>query len=96
MAPITNGRVLFNSVPKDDGHPLNGGFLVKTLVLSIDPYLRGRMTSPEKKSYMPAFTLGEPITGFGVGLVVRSDNLDVAPGKYIYGMAFRAAEKPGR
>jgi hypothetical protein len=23
--------------------PLNGGFLLKTLVLSIDPYLRGRM-----------------------------------------------------
>ncbi|KAJ6535233.1 alcohol dehydrogenase [Mycena vulgaris] len=110
MAPITNGRVLFNSVPKDfpipgettvydtaqtidiDSHPLNGGFLVKTLVLSIDPYLRGRMTSPEKKSYMPAFTLGEPITGFGVGLVVRSDNLDVAPGKYIYGMAFHHQE----
>ncbi|KAJ6514161.1 alcohol dehydrogenase [Mycena vulgaris] len=110
MAPITNGRVLFNSVPKDfpvpgettvydtaqtidiESHPLNGGFLVKTLVLSIDPYLRGRMTSPEKKSYMPAFTLGEPITGFGVGLVVRSDNLDVAPGKYIYGMAFHHQE----
>lgn len=30
---------------------LNGGFLVKTLVLSIDPYLRGRMRAPESKSY---------------------------------------------
>lgn len=26
-----------------DNVPLNGGFLIKTLVLSIDPYLRGRM-----------------------------------------------------
>jgi NADPH-dependent curcumin reductase CurA len=24
--------------------PLNGGFLLKTLVLSIDPYMRGRMS----------------------------------------------------
>lgn len=31
--------------------PLNGGFLTKTLVLSIDPYLRGKMRNPEKKSY---------------------------------------------
>lgn len=31
--------------------PLNGGFLVKTLVLSIDPYMRGKMRGPEKKSY---------------------------------------------
>ena len=26
-----------------DNIPLHGGFLLKTLVLSIDPYLRGRM-----------------------------------------------------
>ena len=30
---------------------LNGGILIKTLELSIDPYMRGRMRSPEKKSY---------------------------------------------
>lgn len=28
-----------------DTVPLNGGFLIKTLVLSIDPYMRGRMRS---------------------------------------------------
>jgi NADPH-dependent curcumin reductase CurA len=31
--------------------PLDGGILVKTLVLSIDPYMRGRMRAPEKESY---------------------------------------------
>ena len=31
--------------------PLNGGFLVKLLVLSIDPYLRGKMRDASKKSY---------------------------------------------
>ena len=30
---------------------LNGGILIKTLELSIDPYMRGRMRAPEAKSY---------------------------------------------
>lgn len=30
---------------------LNGGFLVKTLYLSIDPYMRGRMRDPSIESY---------------------------------------------
>ncbi|KAJ6506916.1 alcohol dehydrogenase [Mycena sanguinolenta] len=64
---------------------LNGGFLVKTLVISVDPYLRGRMRSPEKKSYSPPFTLGEPLVGYGVGIVLRSENSEVAVGKYVYG-----------
>lgn len=34
-----------------DTLPLNGGFLVKTLALSIDPYMRGRMRDPNVKSY---------------------------------------------
>ena len=32
--------------------PLDGGFLVKVLVLSIDPYMRGRMRDPSIKSYV--------------------------------------------
>ncbi|KAJ7838826.1 hypothetical protein B0H13DRAFT_2255944 [Mycena leptocephala] len=68
-----------------DGVPLNGGFLIKTLVLSVDPYMRGRMRAPEKKSYSAPFTLGAPLEGYGVGVVLRSDNPDVAVGKYVYG-----------
>jgi hypothetical protein len=34
-----------------DTIPLDGGILIKTLVLSIDPYMRGRMRAPEAKSY---------------------------------------------
>ncbi|KAK6983964.1 NADP-dependent oxidoreductase RED1 [Favolaschia claudopus] len=103
MAPVTNARVLFGSVPKDfpipgettvydtsqtidlDNAPLNGGFLVKTLVLSLDPYMRGKMRSPEKKSYSPAFIPGEPLYGHGVGVVLRSENPVVPVGKYVYG-----------
>ena len=95
MAPVTNGRVLFNSVPTGacsssdysvyadillqgfpepgkttvydttqtidlENVPLEGGFLVKTLEISLDPYLRGRMRAPEVKSYSPPFQLGQP------------------------------------
>ncbi|KAJ6578181.1 alcohol dehydrogenase [Mycena capillaripes] len=66
--------------------PLNGGFLMKTLVLSVDPYFRGRMRHPEQKSYSPPFTLGDPLIGFGVAIVLRSDNSDVVVGKYVYGV----------
>ena len=34
-----------------DTVPLNGGFLVKVLVLSIDPYMRSKMRDPSVKSY---------------------------------------------
>jgi hypothetical protein len=34
-----------------DTVPLNGGFLTQTLVLSIDPYMRGRMRAADIKSY---------------------------------------------
>ncbi|KAJ7648358.1 hypothetical protein DFH06DRAFT_1476369 [Mycena polygramma] len=103
MAPVTNARVIFASIPKDfpvpgetivydtsqkidlEAVPLNGGFLIKTLVLAVDPYMRGRMRDPEEKSYAPPFTLGEAIDGYGIGVVLRSESPDVAVGKYIYG-----------
>jgi len=64
---------------------LDGGVVVKILVLSIDPYLRGRMRAPSIKSYSPPFTLGEPIVNFGVGLVLRSESSSIKPGDHLYG-----------
>ena len=43
-----------------DSVKLDGGFLLKTLCLSIDPYMRGRMRDPKIKSYTPPFELGQP------------------------------------
>ncbi|KAJ6521131.1 hypothetical protein B0H19DRAFT_951868 [Mycena capillaripes] len=66
--------------------PLNGGFLIKTLVLSVDPYMRGRMRNPEIASYSVSIPMGShPLDGFGVGVVLRSENVNVQVGKYIYG-----------
>ncbi|KAF7800084.1 hypothetical protein EIP86_011327 [Pleurotus ostreatoroseus] len=104
MAPVKNGRLIFNEIPTgypepgkatvyDDLQtidleraPLNGGLLVKTLVLSIDPYLRGRMRDPKISSYQPAFTLGQPIANFGVGVVLRSESTAVKAGDHVYGI----------
>jgi NADPH-dependent curcumin reductase CurA len=32
--------------------PLNGGILIKLLILSVDPYMRGRLRAPEIESYL--------------------------------------------
>ncbi|KAI0918241.1 hypothetical protein AcV7_007041 [Taiwanofungus camphoratus] len=65
--------------------PLHGGFLVKTLVLSIDPYLRGRMRDASIKSYSEPFLIGEPMSNHGVGVVLRSEHPDITPGAHIAG-----------
>ena len=44
-----------------DSVPLDGGVLFKTLYLSIDPFLRGRMRSPEVKSYAVGHAPGDSI-----------------------------------
>ncbi|KAJ7116216.1 hypothetical protein C8R43DRAFT_960888 [Mycena crocata] len=85
--PIPGETTVYDTSQKIDPEtvPLNGGFLIKTLVLSIDPYLRGRMRSAEIKSYAPAYTLGEALDGYGIGVVLRSDTSEVKPGQHIYG-----------
>lgn len=44
------------------------------------------MRAPTIKSYSPPYTLGEPIPSYGVGVVLRSEFLDVKPGDHVYGM----------
>ncbi|KAI0342029.1 NAD(P)-binding protein [Trametopsis cervina] len=65
-----------------DTVPLNGGFLIKVLVLSIDPYLRNKLrtTSPSP------FVIGKPLANYGVGVVLRSESSDVKPGDHVYGV----------
>ncbi|TEB19690.1 GroES-like protein [Coprinellus micaceus] len=63
----------------------DGGFLVKTLWVSVDPYMRGRMRHPGKESYVPPFAIGQPLTSHGVGVVVRSKNAELKEGVHVYG-----------
>ncbi|KAF9547766.1 alcohol dehydrogenase [Agrocybe pediades] len=104
MPEVTNGRVLFKSIPEGypvpgenivydtsekidlDNVPLNGGILLKTLEVSVDPYMRGRMRDASIESYVDAFELNGSITGFGVAVVVRSESSEVKEGDYVSGM----------
>ncbi|KAF8444566.1 alcohol dehydrogenase [Boletus edulis BED1] len=86
--PVPGRTVVYDTSQAIDleSVPLHGGILLKTLVLSIDPYLRSRMRDMNIKSYMPAFQLGEPLQNFGVGVVVRSENPAFKAGEYVYGV----------
>ncbi|GAA1262432.1 NADP-dependent oxidoreductase [Saccharothrix xinjiangensis] len=50
--------------------PGDGQLLVRNLVMSVDPYMRGRMNAGE--SYVPPFALGAALDGGAVGEVVVS------------------------
>ncbi|THH07343.1 hypothetical protein EW146_g9348 [Bondarzewia mesenterica] len=83
------GKTIVHDVSKTidlENQPLNGGFLVKTLVLSIDPYLRGKMRDPKIPGYVPAFIIGEPLYNFGVGVVLRSEHAGLKKGDHVYGI----------
>ncbi|KAJ7856733.1 hypothetical protein B0H14DRAFT_3642017 [Mycena olivaceomarginata] len=102
--PIPGETTLYDTSQTIDleTEPLNGGFLVKTLVLSLDPFLRMRMRDPSVKSYLPPFKIGHRkpnvypptiraislhrLDGYGVGIVLRSETAGVQVGKYVYGL----------
>jgi NADPH-dependent curcumin reductase CurA len=74
-----------------------GEVLVRTIYLSLDPYMRGRMN--EGPSYAKPVALGEVMTGGTVGEVVRSNLEGFAPGDFVVGRGgwqdyavFRAGE----
>ncbi|GAW02123.1 NAD P-binding protein [Lentinula edodes] len=69
-----------------ENESLKGSILVKTLVLSVDPYLRGKMRALERESYTPPFSIDEPLYNYGVGKVVRSENPAFKAGDHVYGM----------
>lgn len=61
----------------------DGEVLVKTLYLSVDPYMRGRMS--DQKSYVPPFKLNEVLTGGVVGKVIESKDSSFQVGDHIVG-----------
>ncbi len=61
--------------------PDDGGVLVKTLALSLDPAMRGWMN--EGKSYIPPVGLGEVMRAGGVGVVIASKHPKFAVGDHV-------------
>ena len=58
--------------------PGPGELLVRTLWLSLDPYMRLRIGTDER--YYPAIPIGETVVGGAVSRVVESRHPDFAPG----------------
>jgi NADPH-dependent curcumin reductase CurA len=63
--------------------PVPGEMLIRALYLSVDPYMRGRMSSA--KSYAPSVELGGVMVGGVVGQVVESRHPQFAPGEIVQG-----------
>jgi NADPH-dependent curcumin reductase CurA len=63
--------------------PGPGQFLVQSLYLSVDPYMRGRMNAA--KSYAPPVELGGVMVGGVVGQVVESHHPRFAAGEIVEG-----------
>jgi len=62
----------------------DGEVLVRSLYLSVDPYLRGRMR--EGKSYVAPFQLGDVISNSVIGEVIESRSETYQPGDLVMGM----------
>ncbi|PAU78346.1 NADP-dependent oxidoreductase [Halomonas salipaludis] len=58
--------------------PASGQLLVRNEWLSVDPYMRGRMN--DRKTYIPAFELNQPLDGAAIGVVVESGDANFSPG----------------
>ncbi|MGZ5492035.1 MAG: NADP-dependent oxidoreductase [Thermoanaerobaculia bacterium] len=89
-----NTQVLFSTRP--EGVPAESNFEIvktpipsagdgqvvrQTIYLSLDPYMRGRMS--QQKSYAEGAKLGEPMVGQTVSRVIESKNPKFRPGDYV-------------
>lgn len=90
----TNSQILLKSYPEGEPTAANfelvetaapkpgeGEMLVKTIYMSLDPYMRGRMS--QAKSYSASAQLGDPMMGGGVGVVEQSNNPKFNVGDYV-------------
>jgi len=63
--------------------PPEGAVLRRTIYLSLDPYMRGRMS--DEPSYATPVALGQPMVGHTVSQVVQSQNPQFNPGDFVAG-----------
>lgn len=64
--------------------PGPGEVLVRNTVMSVEPYMRGRMN--DTKSYVPPFALGACMQGGAVGFVVASNDPALPEGTWVQSM----------
>lgn len=96
MAGSVNRQVLLKSRPEGQPSAANfelieapipepgeGEVLMRILYLSLDPYMRGRMSAAQ--SYAPPAAVGQPMVGATVGEVVTSRHAKYAAGDIVLG-----------
>ncbi|KAL5781031.1 hypothetical protein ACOSP7_006060 [Xanthoceras sorbifolium] len=59
--------------------------LLKNIYLSCDPYMRGRMSLPDRPSFLAPFQPGSPLNGYGVAKVVDSTHPNYEKGDLVWG-----------
>lgn len=75
---------LFDLAESTLADPGDGEFLVRNIWMSVDPYMRGRMT--DRRSYIAPFEPGKPLEGGAIGQVVASKNPKYPVGTYVNSM----------
>ena len=96
MAATVNRQILLKSRPEGTPtlgnfelvqaplpQPADGEVLMRTRYLSLDPYMRGRMSAA--KSYAKPVGVGEPMVGGTVGEIVASHHAKFAVGDVVAG-----------
>jgi len=73
----SNFKLVESSIPSPD----NGQLLLRTVYLSLDPYMRGRMSDAE--SYADPVELGDVMVGGSVCRVEKSQNSDFTEGDLV-------------
>jgi NADPH-dependent curcumin reductase CurA len=81
---LANFSIVDTELPALD----EGQILVRNLVISVDPYMRGRMR--DTKSYAPPYKVGEVMDGGAIGEVIESTVDDFKPGDVVlHGLGWR-------
>ena len=78
------GRDAWDLTEEAPREPADGEALVKVLMLSLDPAMRGWMR--DVPSYIPPVGIGEVMRAIGVGQVVASRSDRVSEGDYVTGL----------
>lgn len=84
LASRPNGRAQLDNFRLEHvGIPAKppGGLLLRTLLLSLDPYMRGRMD--DLKSYATPVQIGAVMEGQGLAEILESDHPDHRPGDLV-------------
>ena len=67
-----------------DGKPATGEVLIRNVYVSVDPYMRSRMTGV--RTYVGPYEIGGPIDGGAVGQVVESKHDGLVEGDWVLSM----------